>query len=112
MPYKSNKMPIAGTEYDCRKKLTDTERETIRNLREEDGVSYARLAKTFGVSKQLVMFICNPDKYEVAKEQRRQRGKDGRYRQSKADQAATMKKHRQHKQYVYLLNQLYNNQNQ
>ena len=112
MPYKSERIPIAGTEYDRSRKLTDEQKETIRKLRKEDALSFRQLATMFGVSKRLVMYVCDPDKYEIAKEQRRQRWKDGRYRQSKAEHAATIRRYRQHKQYVYLLKQLFYEQNQ
>lgn len=107
MPYKSERIPIAGTEYDRRRKLSETQKELIRRLWEDDMLSCNQLARMFGVSKRTIQFVCHPEKYEIAKQQRCQRWKDGRYRQSKTDHAATIRRHRQHKQHVYLLKQLF-----
>ena len=112
MPYKSERIPIAGTEYDRRRKLSETQKELIRRLWEDDMLSCNQLARMFGVSKRTIQFVCHPEKYEIAKQQRCQRWKDGRYRQSKAEHAATIRRYRQHKQYVYLLKQLFYEQNQ
>lgn len=63
MPYKSEKIRIAGTQYDRRIKLTPDQKEYIKWLREKQLISYSKLAKIFGVSKRLIQFICCPDKY-------------------------------------------------
>ena len=52
MPYKSEKIKIAGTKYDRRIKLTKDQKEYIRWLREEEKLSQMKLAKMFGVSKK------------------------------------------------------------
>lgn len=68
MPYKSEKIRIAGTQYDRRIKLTPDQKEYIKWLREKQLISYSKLAKIFGVSKRLIQFICCPDKYLKNKE--------------------------------------------
>lgn len=54
MPYKSEKIRIAGTQYDRRIKLTPDQKEYIKWLREKRLISYSKLAKIFGVSKRLI----------------------------------------------------------
>lgn len=83
MPYKSEKIRIAGTQYDRRIKLTPDQKEYIKWLREKQLISYSKLAKIFGVSKRLIQFICCPDKYLKNKESLRQRKAEGRYKPKK-----------------------------
>ena len=45
MPYKSEKIRIAGTQYDRRIKLTPDQKEYIKWLREKQLISYSKLAK-------------------------------------------------------------------
>ena len=61
MPYLSSKIPIIHTQYDRRRKLTDDQKEYIKWLREEEKLSYNKLAEMFSVSKKCIQFICNPD---------------------------------------------------
>lgn len=98
MPYKSEKIPIAGTQYDRRKKLTEEQRALIRWLREEEQMSYNKLAKKFHVSKRLIQFVCHPEKEQKSREQFKERRRDGRYKESSEKHASTMKEHRQYKQ--------------
>lgn len=37
-------------------------------MRSQYGTSYKMLAEMFGVSKRMIMFVCNPEQYEKAKE--------------------------------------------
>lgn len=103
MPYKSERMPIAGTEYDRLRKLSETQKELIRRMREEGMLSYNQLARMFGVSKRTIQFVCCPEKYEIAKEQRRQRRKDGRYKLDKAERNAVAREHRRYKHRLSLI---------
>lgn len=48
-------------------KLSQADREEIRRLNEEDGLSYAALAVRYDVSYPTISRICNPDKYEEQK---------------------------------------------
>lgn len=96
MPYKSEKIRIAGTQYDRRIKLTPDQKEYIKWLREKQLISYSKLAKIFGVSKRLIQFICCPDKYLKNKESLKQRKAEGRYKPTKAEWAATIREHRRY----------------
>lgn len=61
MPYRSEKISIAGTKYDSRRKLTDEQRDAVIILHRE-GYSYRKLAAMFGVSKRLIQSIIRPPK--------------------------------------------------
>lgn len=102
MPYKSSKIKIEGTSYDRRIRLSEDQREYIRWLREEEKLSYQKLADMFKVSKRLIIFICNPDKENRAKEQFKQRRKDGRYMVSKEERNEIMREHNHYKHKLYL----------
>ena len=98
MPYKSEKIKIAGTKHDRRKKLTDDQKAYIRWLREEEQLSYNQLARQFGVSKRLIIFICKPDIMERERERYKQYKKEGRYKPTKEEWAETMREHRRYKE--------------
>lgn len=99
MPYKSEKIRIAGTQYDRRIKLTPDQKEYIKWLRENELLSYSKLARMFGVSKRLIQFICCPDKYLKSKESLKQRKADGRYNKpTKEEWATTIREHRRYKE--------------
>lgn len=106
MPYKSEKIKIEGTSYDRRRKLSEDTKEYIRWLREEEQISYQKLANMFNVSKKLIIFVCNPDKESKAKEQFKIRRKDGRYSVSKDERAEIMREHRRYKHDLYLMNKI------
>ena len=101
MPYKSQKIPIANTEFDRRKKLTDDQREYIRWLREEEQLSYNALARRFGVSKRTIIFVCNPESYEKARDHSKRRHREGRYKPTKEEWAETMREHRRYKEKLH-----------
>ena len=59
MPYKSERIAIAGTKYDKRRKLSSDQVRAIKLLKEE-GYSYRQLAAMFGCSKWTIQNIINP----------------------------------------------------
>lgn len=59
MPYKSEKVHIAGTKLDRRCKLSKEQKEAIKLLH-EDGFSYRKLAEMFRCSKRSVQNIIHP----------------------------------------------------
>lgn len=101
MPYKSEKIKIAGTSHDRRRKLTEEQKEYIRWLREEEQLSYNQLARQFGVSKRLIIFICKPEIMEKARERFKQYRKEGRYKPTKEEWAETIKEHRHYKEKLH-----------
>lgn len=100
MPYKSEKIQIQGSTYDRRRKLDDGDRAQILVLREQDGMSFNKIAKMFGVSKRLIQFICCPLKEEKCKAQFKERRKDGRY-YNKEDNTNSVRATRRYKQVLY-----------
>lgn len=69
MPYKSERIPIAGTKLDQRRKLSDEQREAIKILANE-GYSQRKLAEMFNVSKSLVQGIINPQPHRKPQKKR------------------------------------------
>jgi hypothetical protein len=99
MPYAHIKKHIPE-ELDRRCKLTKEQRVEIKKIRQTTNRSYQEIAKSYGVSKRLVILICNPDKYEKVKEQFKERQADGRYKPTKEKWRNTMREHRQYKQSI------------
>ena len=71
MPYKSEKIKLQGMQ-DRRKKLTDEQREEIKELYGTGGYSLNGLAKMFGCSKKTVLLIVNENSAERAKQYRKE----------------------------------------
>ena len=67
MPYRSEHVPIAGTQYDSRRKLSDEQRDAVIILHRE-GYSYRKLAAMFGVSKRLIQSIIRPPKRSIPRQ--------------------------------------------
>jgi DNA polymerase IIIc chi subunit len=101
MPYKSEKIKIAGTKHDRRRKLTEDQKQYIRWLREEEKISYQKLADMFDVSKRLIIFICKPEIQQKARERFKKYKAEGRYKPTKEEWAETMKEHRHYKQKLF-----------
>ena len=59
MPYKCEKIKIAGTEFDLRRKLTDLQKNAIKLLSKQ-GISQRKLAEIFHCSKRTVQNILQP----------------------------------------------------
>lgn len=100
MPYKSEKMKIADKTLDKRVKLTDLQREQIKDEYSTGLISQRKLAEKYGVSRRTIQFIIDPEKEKIAKEQFKERRKDGRY-YDKENHKQYMKKFRDRKQELY-----------
>jgi len=81
-------------------KLTEAQREEIKELYTTTKTSYQKVADMFEVSKRLVYFIVNPDKAEQARAGYKIRRQDGRYYNKELHKLA-MRKHRKHKGEVH-----------
>ena len=90
MPYKSEKIPLG--KYDRRVKLTDAQRDEIKELRKL-GLSYRVIAERYEVSKKLIIMVCNPDIAERNRIASMERHREGRYTYTKEEWAATMREH-------------------
>ncbi|HKL23368.1 MAG TPA: helix-turn-helix domain-containing protein [Candidatus Nanoarchaeia archaeon] len=97
MPYKHEysepKQKITET-YDRRRKLTDKQREEIKELYGK--ISQRKLAKKYGVSRRTIIWIGCPEKYKKNLEDRAKRGGSKIYYDCEKHKKA-MKKHRKHK---------------
>ena len=100
MPYKSEKIPLPP-QYDRRRKLTEDDKFEIVRLRKEHNLSQRTLARMFGVSRKLIIFIIDPERHERAKAQFKERRKDGRYYDRETNTIA-VRNTRQYKHKLYL----------
>ena len=101
MPYKSEKIKLPK-EHDRRIKLTDEQREEIREKYSTGLYSQRALAREYGVSRRLISFVLDDEKYQKCREQFKERRADGRYKPTKEEWAKTQKEHRQYKQKLYV----------
>ena len=99
MPYKSEKAGKIKPADDRRRKLTDAQREEVREQHAQ-GASQRQLAAHFGVSRRLISFILDPEKEAAAKAAYIERRKDGRY-YDPAKHTAQVRAHRRHKNKLY-----------
>ena len=65
MPYKSEKIKIAGTKLDLRRKLSQAQKDAIVILSKEN-YSQRKLAEMFGCSKRSVQNILHPQERSPA----------------------------------------------
>lgn len=108
MPYKSEKIKLTK-EQDRRIKLTDEQKEEIRNKYATGLYSQRGLAIEYHVSRRLISFILDEEKAKRAAEQLKQRKADGRYKPSKEQWAETVREHRRYKQRLYIEGKLNTN---
>jgi c-di-AMP phosphodiesterase-like protein len=100
MPRKSDIIPINNESLDRRVKLTKEDKELVKWFREEEQVSYQKLANRFGVSKRLIMFICRPELLQKNLNTREERGGSKIY-YDKNKHKEYMKDHRDYKKELY-----------
>lgn len=98
MPYKSEQIKIQHTKYDARIKLTEQDRQDIREL---VGLSNYELARMYGVSKRLIQFIKHPERLQKNIQDRAIRGGSKIY-YDKDKQREYIKKHRRRKQQLHI----------
>lgn len=98
MPYKSEKIKLKGLQ-DRRKRLTDEQREKIKELYGTGLYSLNDLAKMFNVSKKTILLIVNKDSAEKAKQYRKEHWKE--WQRTGEEWNETVKKTRRYKQELY-----------
>jgi len=103
MPYKSEKIKLKGLQ-DKRKKLTDEQREEIRELYGTGCYSLNGLAKKYSVSKKTILLIVNKDSSEKARQYRKEHWRE--WQRTGKEWNETVKKYRKHKQELYLKGEL------
>lgn len=100
MPFKSESIKLPR-QYDRRIKLTDKQRDEIKEKYASGVYSQRALAREYNVSRRLISFVLNPEKYETAKEQFRERRKDGRYEPDRESRNQIQREHRGYKQRLF-----------
>jgi len=68
--------------------------------------SQRALAKEYNVSRRLITFVIDDEKYQKAREQFKERRDDGRYKPTKEERSKVMRDHRHYKQKLYLNGEL------
>lgn len=111
MPYKSEKIRISGTSYDRRQKLTPEQKEEVRRLYYTTDTSQRKLAKQFGVSRRLITFVLEPERYERSRERLKEKKAKGLYKENKEQRAIIMRNYRYHKQQLFLQGEIVLNEN-
>lgn len=109
MPYKFEKIPINNEKLDKRVKLTDEDKQKIKEEYESGSISINGLAREYKVSKRLIQFTLFPERKDKAQKMFAERQKDGRY-YDKEKHKGYMKSHREHKKELYSKG-LLNNEN-
>lgn len=103
MPYKSTQIKLAEHQ-DRRRKLTEEQKEQIREIYKTGVCGTRILAKQFGVSKSTIQVIVNPAIAQRHKNRSKAHWRD--YRPSKEEWAATIREHRRYKQELYVKGEL------
>lgn len=98
MPYKSEKIKLKGLQ-DRRKRLTDEQRNEIKELYGTGHYSLNDLAKRFGVSKKTVLLIVNSDSAERAKQYRKEHWRE--WQRTGEEWNETVRNYRRYKQELY-----------
>lgn len=103
MPYKSEKIKLKETQ-DRRKKLTEKQREEIRELYSTGLYSLNGLAKEYEVSKKTILLIVNKDSEERARQYRKEHWKEWQRKGEEHNKA--INNTRKYKQSLYLKGEL------
>ena len=98
MPYKSEKIKLQGLQ-DRRKRLTNEQREDIKELYGTGCYSLNDLAKRFNVSKKTILLIVNSNSAERAKQYRKEHWRE--WQRVGKEHNEAIKKTRKYKQELY-----------
>lgn len=98
MPYKSEKIKLQGLQ-DRRKRLTDEQREEIKELYGTGFYSLNDLAKKYGCSKKTILLIVNEESAERAKQYRKEHWKEWERKGEERNKA--VRDYRKYKQELY-----------
>jgi len=100
MPYKFEYEKIhLPRGKDRRIKLTDSQREEIRDKYSTGEYSTYKLADSYNVSRRTIQFVIYPERYEKAREMNKKRSKGGTYYDTKKNTLAK-REHRKYKQKI------------
>lgn len=106
LPYKCEKMKLTGLQ-DRRKRLTDGQRQEIKDLYGTGNFSLNQLAKIFEVSKKTILLIVNPESAARAKQYRKENWRN--WQRTGEEWNAIQREYRQYKHQLYLAGQLKDN---
>lgn len=98
VPYIAEKIKLPK-EYDRRRKLTDEQKQEIKNKYSTGFYSLNGLAKEYSVSKKLILIIVNPESKRKNDQRIKDHWKD--YQETGEDHNNTMREHRHYKQELY-----------
>jgi hypothetical protein len=98
MPFKSEKIKLPE-KYDRRRKLTNYQKDEIRQKYESGFGSLQSIANDYGVSKKTILLIVNPKSKEKNDKRIKDHWKD--YSSSTEERNATMREHRRYKQELF-----------
>ena len=107
MPYKSEQIKIEFSQFDKRIKLTDEQKEKIREEYATGLISQRNLAKKYKVSKKAIFNIIHPEKYQAQLEKYKLNQHSKQYYQ-KDKHKEYIKKHRRYKQKLYINGEITN----
>lgn len=98
MPYKSEKMKLSETQ-DRRKKITENQKQEIKDLYATGSYSLNKLAKLYGVSKKTILLIVNDESAARAKQYRKENWRE--WKRKGEEWNATQRNHRKYKHDLY-----------
>ena len=98
MPYIAEKIKLSE-QYDRRRKLTEVQKQEIKNKYSTGLYSLNALAKEYSVSKKSILLIVNPESKRKNDQRIKDHWKD--YQESKDERAETMREHRHYKNELY-----------
>ena len=96
MPKKIDQIAIRNEKLDKRVKLTKEDKEEIRKQYATGEYSIRGLARMWNVDRRTIDFTVHPERLKRAKQQYKERRKDGRYYNKEAH-TESMRKHRNYK---------------
>lgn len=99
MPYKSEKIKLKGLQ-DRRKRLTDEQRNEIKELYATGYYSLNDLAKSFNVSKKTILLIVNSNSAERAKQYRKEHWREWQRKGEEHNEAIMNTRKYKHKLYI------------
>lgn len=101
MPYKSEKIIIDHTKNDKRIKLTDEQKELIKQEYNTSLISQRALANKYKVDRKTIYNILHPEKYLQQLELNKEEKHSAKY-YNKEKHKEYIKKHRRYKQNLYI----------
>jgi transposase-like protein len=104
MPYKSDKIKIEYTKFDRRIKLSSEDKLKIISLYKK-GYSIREITRLFKVNRRLIQFILFPERQEINKRLRKERGGSKIY-YDKDKNREIQKEHRRYKHKLYIENMI------